>query len=219
MSRTTAHQPELMSDQMSYRTLPLITLLALLLTLQAAVAGDDCTVVRPVADEKQLKARLETCPDDAYLLYNTGIVFARQADWDNAVKYFQRSLEQDPLAAQNLKQLQKIYRYQAVRAYRTALDSHNPEPRKPEFEFIQPPSAEQSTSLQDNSQLEKALAHWWSRWSDTHGIKSTLPLPLYQVISVADTSKLVVHHTDTTLVLTIDPTASDYALTLEYSIP
>lgn len=80
------------------------------------------TIDRPAVDAGL--AELETrCPPLPQLAHNRGVLAASTERWPEAVAHLERSLLQDPRAADTFQLLQNIYEYQASLAYAKALDT------------------------------------------------------------------------------------------------
>ncbi len=112
----------------------------------------------------------DSCPGIPHLQHNLGVLKARNQQWEEAIEHFEASLALDPRAEQTYRSLGRIYRYRAVRAYRSALQSNSPEPAVPEF-TLQDSSIrnfDDSLKLRNDKdrqtikrQIHPLLLRWW----------------------------------------------------------
>ncbi len=133
----------------------------------------------------ELEAR---CPGLPQLAHNRGVLAASAERWPEAVAHLERSLMQDPRAADTYRLLQNIYEYQASLAYSRALDTPI-NVRSPRLEWQDSTrlnadgkarlegrleGREQSSdavmqSLRSVSTLEYELFSWWQALRDAKG--------------------------------------------------
>ncbi|MCB1755910.1 MAG: tetratricopeptide repeat protein, partial [Gammaproteobacteria bacterium] len=76
-----------------------------------------------------------SCPEIPHIQHNLAVLHANEQDWATAIEYFQKSLILDERARQSHEALARIHRFQAVLAYREALQSNSPEPAAPSFDL------------------------------------------------------------------------------------
>ena len=122
-------------------------------------------------------AELETrCPPLPQLAHNRGVLAASAERWPEAIAHLERSLLQDPRAAQTYQLLQGIYEFQASQAYAKALDTPV-KASKPALEWqdstrlnaearlrsegVTPYTSDRLLSLKTVSTLEYELSSWW----------------------------------------------------------
>lgn len=129
----------------------------------------------------ELEAR---CPPLPQLAHNRGVLAASAERWPEAVAHLERSLLQDPRAAQTYQLLQNIYEYQASLAYARALDTPV-NTRTPRLEWqdstrlnadatarvagADPDADEVLQSLRSVSTLEYELFTWWQALHSASG--------------------------------------------------
>ncbi len=121
----------------------------------------------------ELEAR---CPPLPQLAHNRGVLAAHAERWPEALAHLERSLLQDPRAADTYRLLQSIYEYQAALAYAKALDTPV-KARPPDLEWQDstrlnadararsegrlPLTDEIMQSLRAVSTVEYELFSWW----------------------------------------------------------
>ncbi|WP_430877147.1 hypothetical protein [Granulosicoccus sp. 3-233] len=143
------------------------------------------TIDRPAVDAglAELEAR---CPSLPQLAHNRGVLAASVERWPEALAHLERSLLQDPRAADTYRLLQSIHEYQASLAYAKALDTpFNVRPPDLEWQDSTRLNADARArvegrahshddieqSLRSVSTLEYELFAWWQALHTARGIE------------------------------------------------
>lgn len=112
------------------------------------------------------------CPKIPHIQHDLAVLYAKKQQWPAAIEYFEKSLTLDARAKQSYDALAKIYRFQAVRAYRDALQSNSPEPEPPNFDLQDSTitnfqSEAISICVRNNDslreELKPLLGTWWRK--------------------------------------------------------
>lgn len=218
--------------------LVILTLLTSLTSFSNTVTAleSDCLaqndqLVKSRSPNEQLESHLEAwlslsqkCNAVPHILHNLGVVNAKLGFWNTATEYFKESLENEPRAKQSYEHLSSIYRYQAVTAYRNALQSNNPAPKKPVFSY-------QTSNLQNIKKLEttssstafvvesavlQTLVDDWLE-ENRHSMSATNP----DYLLITDTVKpfAVIHTNQCSYVLEFIKNNDQWHISKDYMIP
>jgi tetratricopeptide (TPR) repeat protein len=119
---------------------------------------------------RSLKKMDLNCPHIPHIQHNLGVLSARMGDWTSAIGYFNKALALDERSQKTHDSLAKIHRYNAVLAYRVALQSNSPAPKQPKLQLLSSTSKnfiikakalnqQQRAAL--SGQLQPLLKRWW----------------------------------------------------------
>lgn len=225
---------------MYIRSLAFATLILLVplfgFTTTATALEVDCLaqndqLVNPNLPNEQLESHLERwlslsqeCIAVPHILHNLGVINAKLEMWDAAAEYFKASLDNEPRAKQSYEHLSSIYRYQAVKAYRNALQSNNPAPKKPAFSYqksnlqntIEHRPAPSSTELTVQPSTFQALVNDWLAENRHNIIEAN---PEYLLITDTPKSFAVIHTSQHSYVLEFLKSQGQWQISREYMIP
>lgn len=160
----------------------------------------------------------EKCPDSPHVLHNLGVVNAKLELWDKATSYFKESLESEPRSQQSYQHLSSIYRYQAVTAYREALQSNSPAPKKPSFKYqlsILQNTDKQVASPKQRSEQEALVENWLAEKRPNLVINN----PKYWLKSNSPTPFAVIHTNQHSFVLEFVKTQNNWQILQEHVVP
>lgn len=213
------------------RTSTTLFLLIYLLSLSVTVSADetDCLLQNDqLVKLNPLKGLLEQhqqnwlslsekCPDSPYVLHNLGVVNAKLGLWDKAASYFKNSLESEPRSQQSYQHLSSIYRYQAVTAYREALQSNSPAPKKPSFKYQLSTlhANEQLASPKPRSEQEALVENWLAEKRPNLVISN----PKYWLNSNSSTPFAVIHTSQHSYILEFIKTQNNWQILQEHVVP
>ncbi len=192
-------------------------------------------LIKSVSPAKPLEAQLlnwlsllEECPSEPHVWHNLGVVSAKLDDWDSAANYFKKSLKNEPRADHSYQHLNRIYRHQAVSAYRNVLQSNKSAPKKPAFNYQlstlqnSPKPAVKSVKSMSAAQssLIRAVLEDWLQENLLSGIEPGLPAKA-DFLLVTDSQKpvAVVHTDQRSYVLEFAESEGKWHIFKERSIP
>lgn len=217
-----------------YIRLPALTTLLLLnlLSLLASVNADenDCLsqndqLIRDNPPKDLLEQHQQSwlslskkCTAFPHIFHNLGVVNAKLGHWDIAASNFKESLEKDPRTQQSYQHLGSIYRHQAVTAYREALQSNSPSPKKPSFNY-QLSEQQSSLSNQPPPKRHTTLQALVENWLVENQSNENTTAPEYWLNSNSANPYAVVHTSQRSYVLEFLQTQTQWQIFQERVIP